>query len=96
MHIHMRVVGNRLPQNREGERVSVYICVFGCVRVCVSERERERIDFYSEQARKFNMNEKEKLAAAADVMASNHVMLDLWPTLNSNKQVRISFTSLQY
>ena len=59
------------------------------------KRERERIDFYSEQARKFNMNEKEKLAAAAaaDVIALNHVMLDLWPTINSNKQVNVSFAS---
>ena len=40
------------------------------------------------------MNEKEKLAAAAaDVIALNHVMLDLWPTINSNKQVNVSFAS---
>ena len=64
-------------------------------RLLQKKRERERIDFYSEQARKFNMNEKEKLAAAAaaDVIALNHVMLDLWPTINSNKQVNVSFAS---
>ena len=77
MHIHMR--GVRVVEKPPSTK----------------KRERERIDFYSEQARKFNMNEKEKLAAAAaaDVIALNHVMLDLWPTINSNKQVNVSFAS---